>query len=341
MARNVNTFYKIDHKTGEVIWGLGEYGNFTLFDKSGKNRDNLFYHAHAVKKIDENTFILFDNDLHNQSKRFNHRSRILEIEINESTMTANESWSWAPGKHYFCWIWGDANRLPNGNRLGIFGDFNHPDTDIGARIVEVNGEGDIVWEMNFPPTNDTYYGVYRTERFRFSPILDSPENFEVYPTEMKGITWQAWNNYRSNIRMKGSYTLYFDNQPIYSSNFFFERFWKPTNLTFNLGGFNPGYYNLTLIVTDENGQMTTDSVDISVLPLTVKSEATTTTTLIRSRANGFGMFISIFSLAYLLIQRRKYRKKLGSIEREKIRVSLEKLGLVFNPFLDTYLLRND
>jgi len=89
--RNVNTFYKIDHKTGQVLWGLGEYGNFTLFDRYGNPQKNLFYHAHAVEKVNDDTFILFDNDFHNQTNVNNKRSRLLEITINETIMTANES----------------------------------------------------------------------------------------------------------------------------------------------------------------------------------------------------------------------------------------------------------
>jgi hypothetical protein len=308
MARNVNTFYKIDHKTGKVIWGLGEYGNFTLFDKDGKNRDSLFFHSHAVEKINENTFMLFDNDLHNQSERFNKRSRILEIKINETKMIAYESWSWTPSTQYFCNIWGDANKLPNGNRLATFGTFNHPDTDIGARIVEVNNEGDIVWEMNFPPDNDRYYGVYRTERFRFNPILDSPQDIKVLLQEKIGVTWQVWYNYRFNVRMKGSYTLYLNNQPINSSTLFFEKFWNPIDLTFNLGVLNPGIYNLTLVLVDESGQMITDNVNISIISSAVKSEMTYTTASVDGRVGGIGILISSFTLLYLLIMSRKQYK---------------------------------
>ncbi|MFX0202639.1 MAG: aryl-sulfate sulfotransferase, partial [Candidatus Hodarchaeota archaeon] len=124
--RNVNTFYKIDHKTGQVLWGLGEYGNFTLFDRHGNQRQTLFYHAHSLEKVDEDTFILFDNDKHNQTNPMNHRSRIMEITINETTMTAHESWSWTAPPDYYSAIYGDADRLPNGNRLGTFGTYQHP-----------------------------------------------------------------------------------------------------------------------------------------------------------------------------------------------------------------------
>ncbi len=31
-CRNTNTFYKIDHKTGDLLWSQGQFGNFTLRD---------------------------------------------------------------------------------------------------------------------------------------------------------------------------------------------------------------------------------------------------------------------------------------------------------------------
>ena len=176
-ARNVNTFFKINHSSSKVIWGLGEHGNFTLFDAAGNMQEHLFFHAHAVELVDDNTFILFDNDYHNQTKLDNYGSRILEITIDQTTMTANESWSWTSSSAYFCAYWGDADRLPNGNRFGVFGATKHPGSpEIGARLVEVNGAGEIVWEMNFPSSTEYRYGVYSAERVRFNPILDSPSD---------------------------------------------------------------------------------------------------------------------------------------------------------------------
>ena len=262
--RNTNTFYKIDHKTGKVIWGLGEYGNFSLFDKDGIKRSNLFYHAHSVEKVDDNTFILFDNNFHNQIKPMSSRSRIIEIKINETTMTANETWSWAAPKEYYCSYWGDADRLPNGNRLGAFGTRSHPDTQIGARLVEVNNEGELVWEMNFQNTEEYEYGVYRMERFRFSPISTEFKDIKIPEKENLTVLWQTWYNFRSKKIFNGSYTLLLDNEQIESGNHTFDKFWRPTNLTFELKQLKNGDHNLTLMLEDEEGHSSTNSINIVV-----------------------------------------------------------------------------
>lgn len=263
--RNVNTFYKIDHKTGKVLWGLGEYGNFTLFDRYGRERTNLFYHAHAVEKVGDHTFILFDNDLHNQTNPEHRRSQILELTINETTMTANETWSWSAPAEYYSPYWGDADRLPNGNRLGTFGVIRRPGI-IGVRLVEVNNEGDIVWEMDFNNSEEFVYGVYRMERFRLTPILSAPPDLHVRSNDPVNLIWQTWYNFRTRYTMSGSYTLYLDGKPIESGAHTFDEYWRPTDLTITLDWLSTGTHNLTLVLMDEGNHSTHDTVLVFVDP---------------------------------------------------------------------------
>ncbi|MFQ5977026.1 MAG: aryl-sulfate sulfotransferase [Candidatus Heimdallarchaeota archaeon] len=262
-SRNVNTFYKIDHKTGTVLWGLGEHGNFTLFDQSGNQREHLFFHAHSIEKVGKNTFILFDNDYHNQTDSENKRSRVVEITLNETSMTANESWAWTAPLDYYSYQYGDADRLPNGNRLGTFGT-EHPGSTTGARLVEVNDSGEIVWELNFRNFNKFAYYVYRMERFHFTPILSSPPDFQTLSKNNVTISWQTWYNFRTKMPMPGSYMLYLDGALLESGPHLFDKFWQPTNLTFNLGRLKAGQHNLTLALADEGGHIVADSLNVSV-----------------------------------------------------------------------------
>ncbi|MFX1544547.1 MAG: aryl-sulfate sulfotransferase [Promethearchaeota archaeon] len=263
-VRNVNKFYKINHATGEVIWALGEHGDFTLIDRFGRERTSLFYHAHSVEQIDDDRFILFDNDFHNQTKQFSFRSRILEIEIDDEAMTAKEVWSWTGDVSYFSGWWGDADRLANGNRLGTFGAEIKYEGPYGARLVEVNDEGEVVWEMSFRDTDDIIYGVYRMERIRFSPILSSEEDVLVsYGTDLD-LSWQAWYNFRPKRTMHGTYELYVDDMLSENGAIEYDKFWRPTNMSFNIGSLDVGYHNVTLTVSDEAGHCTTDSVNVSV-----------------------------------------------------------------------------
>ncbi len=263
--RNTNTFYKIDHKTEKVIWGLGEHGNFSLFDKSGNKESSLFFHAHSIEKIDRNTFILFDNDFHNQNNRLSQQSRILEIKINEETMIANEVWSWIAPKEYYSSYWGDADRLPNGNRLGTFGTKTHPNTHIGARAVEINEQGDIVWELYFENNDEFSYGIYRVDRLRFSPIFTDDEEI-VIPEEEENLTiqLQTWYNFRSKRKIKGSYTIFLDEKEMESGVHTFDKFWRPTPLRFESEPLIKGNHNLTIILQDEGGHSTIKSINVLV-----------------------------------------------------------------------------
>ena len=260
-CRNLNTFYKIDHGTGEVLWGLGEYGDFTLFDSFGNQRENLFYHSHALKKVDNNIFILFDNDFMNKTDANNHRSRILEITINETTMTANTSWVWTGSEEYYSSYWGDADRLPNGNRFGVFGTRTHPKTDIGPRFVEVNERGEVVWEMYYKGGR---CGIYRAERFQLNPVLSPLEDKLIAVGDPLELSWQIWYNFRTKLKMKGSYTLYRDSDSISEGEVVYDKFWRPTNLTFNLDSLPQGKYTFKLEVADEGGHITEDTVIVYV-----------------------------------------------------------------------------
>lgn len=262
--RNINTFYKINHSDSKIIWGLGEYGNFTLYDKYGNQKNNLFYHAHAVEPIGNNEFIIFDNDLLNQTDNYNYHSRMLEMRINETTLTVNETWSWQSNSDYYSSYWGDADRLPNGNRLGTFGTVTHPNTNLGARLVEVTESGNIAWELAYNNSEDFSYGIYQAERFRFSPILEEIPNILATKNDNINIIWKIWYNFRTRENKAGSYQVYLDNVLIDSNFHIFQKFWQASNVTINLGTLSNGYHNLTLAVTDEAGHVSVDYVNVTI-----------------------------------------------------------------------------
>lgn len=164
-VRNLNTFYKINKTTGELIWSCGEHGDFTLLDANGKKVPSLWYHSHAVKEVEPNVFIMFDNDYHNITHPFSGNSRILEVTLNEQNMTAWVSWSWAVPREYWSPYWGKADRLPNGDRIGTFGTETHSKYEnifpnsTGAVLLEVNPKGEVVRTYTFP----FGWGIYRIE----------------------------------------------------------------------------------------------------------------------------------------------------------------------------------
>ncbi len=265
-TRNLNTFYKIDHKTGDIIWALGEYGDFDLYSITGDEKTNLFYHSHALELIDENTFILFDNDYHNQTNPDSLNSRILEIVVNESTMMANVSWVWTSPQEYHSIIYGDADHLPNGNRLGVFGTHWKLNPELGAILVEVNDEGDIVWEIKFINENNIVYGLYNMERFRFSPTISQEHDTLVISGTDSFLTWNAWYNYRAKHDVTGHYEIFVDDVLFESNCIIYDRYWRPVNISYNTNSLSVGTHNVTVLVFDEIGNSASDSLEITVVP---------------------------------------------------------------------------
>jgi len=269
LARNVNTFWKINHSTGDIIWGLGEYGNFSMYNKYRRPTDNLFYHAHAVEKVDDNTFILFDNDYHNQTEGEDQNSRILEITIDEDTMTANTSWVWQPDRTYSSHIWGDADRTPTGNRIGVFGMTERGSSDYGGRIVEVNEDQEIVWELSFI-SNETYrYGIYRNERFQYHPFI---QIIDVKHTSNQGeimIDWQTAFNYRPKRDIIGSYKLHVDQELVKEDEVVFDRYWRPTSFSHTIQNLTLGVHNVTFVVWDGYGHAAIISIEVDMKPLSL------------------------------------------------------------------------
>ncbi|UCG00662.1 MAG: aryl-sulfate sulfotransferase, partial [Candidatus Heimdallarchaeota archaeon] len=89
-VRNLDTILKINYTSKEVIWDAGRGGEFTLLNKAEEEVNTLFCHPHGLERISANKFILYDNDLFNQSnpstmtiENSSGHSRILEIEIDE------------------------------------------------------------------------------------------------------------------------------------------------------------------------------------------------------------------------------------------------------------------
>jgi hypothetical protein len=186
--RNTDNFAKVEIETKELIWIAGRNGNFTLLE-DGDEKESLWYHSHIVKEVEPNVFIMFDNDFHNSSKldgypsgenpyvtNFGGRSRLIEITLDESAMTGEVTWSYAPPSEYFSAIFGDVDILPNGNILGTFGTPDHRwsachveiEEPFGASLLEINREGKLIREYRFP------LGV---SIYRVNELSDNPADY--------------------------------------------------------------------------------------------------------------------------------------------------------------------
>jgi hypothetical protein len=135
--------------------------------------------------------MLFNNDFENNTNPDDCLSSLMEVTLNETSMTAYANWSWEAPASYWNEYGGSILHLPNGDFMGDFGDPSHqysynelPDgtwafTDTGAVFAEVNPAGQVVRTFAFPV--GCY--VYRVETVTNpSSITFAPSTSVVAPT---------------------------------------------------------------------------------------------------------------------------------------------------------------
>jgi hypothetical protein len=258
-ARNIDTFYKINKTTGQIIWAAGRMGDMTMYDLSGKKKTSLWYHSHAVEMIGPDRFVMFDNDYYNLTRgtRYGATSRLIEISIDEVNMTAREEWVWAAPQDSASVLLGDADRMPNGNTIGTFGLKGIP-----SRFTEVTPEGDIVWEFRFLP-GDFEYNLYRHERyFEDIKVEISEDSFNVGDGDDISFNLDVLNTFRVRYYSDATVSVTDGIDEIHSVDFSFAPNWEATSVPVEFYYSGSGLETLTVTVTNSDGIST--SVEIVV-----------------------------------------------------------------------------
>ncbi len=299
--RKLDTFYKIDKRTGEIIWAVGKLGDFTLYDKHGNKRTTLWWHSHALEMIGPNRFVLFDNDYMNQTYLLNHRSRLVEIVVDEETMTATEVWSWTSPKEYYCAVWGDADRLPNGNTLGAFGDStSHP-----TYLTEITPGGEIAWQMKFDHSSEIRVHFYGSERFFEGPLVKIRKYSEE--RENFSIDLSLWDTYRTRYHSKGKIkVLTADHSLLMEKAFEFLPYWQETALSLEIPYPALNKSDLKIIVENADGKTTEKNLSDWV------GDNTTTT---NKQMSGF-LHFSLGSIIIMVVTILSHRKRSRENQRK-------------------------
>jgi len=196
--RNQNTFYAINQTTGNIIWACGEFGNFTLLGANGQPLKganglppSLWYHSHDLREVAPDIFTMFNNDYDNNTNPDDGHSSLMEVTLNETSMTAYVSWNWEAPISYYNYFGGSTVILPNGDYLGDFGDSSHQEpqnelpngswnfSDTGAAFAEVNPAGHVVRTWTFP----VGYYVYRVEALtNVTPVVTASPSPSPFPS---------------------------------------------------------------------------------------------------------------------------------------------------------------
>jgi hypothetical protein len=264
-VRNLDTILKIDKSTKDIVWAAGRWGDFTVLNITGQEVNSIFHHPHSLEWIGPNRFIIYDNDLYNPNHpttmTFGSNigySRMVEFVVDEDAQTMKEVWFYDPQNvsYYFQDSGGDADRLPNGNTIGIFATKaltnSVPDPVI---ITEVTPDGEVAWELQVPGENGTYYWTHRIERFYEAPLISfDNETSDIDVTDgTLHLNLTTWNSYKVDGIRSGTLKVLVNGNERYSESFDFLTHWHATHLEVSLNDLPTNVNYILVSITNDDG----------------------------------------------------------------------------------------
>jgi len=179
-ARETSAVYKIDRKTGEVIWRLG--GKKSDFEMGPGTR---FDYQHDARRQPDGTITIFDNGttvFHNGIPKAVEESRAIVLELDEDKRVATLVREYTHPDQQFADAAGNMQVLPNGN---VF-------IGWGRALVfsEFSGDGELLFDARLPPQNRSY----RAFRFEWSGHPgDQPAAVAERASEEEVRVYASWN----------------------------------------------------------------------------------------------------------------------------------------------------
>jgi len=137
--RSFNQIWKINSLTGQIVWKLGINGDFDL------SENEIFYQQHAIHKIDDDTYMLFDNgdaELRKSSRAliFKLDEKNNDFQIEKSVFLPDDLFSFKQGSVYLF----DQDKL-------LFA------SSVNSRVVITNMNGEVLWNLN---SDYSFYRAY-------------------------------------------------------------------------------------------------------------------------------------------------------------------------------------
>ena len=142
--RSFNQIWKIDSKSGDIIWRLGDNGDFNL------NKEDIFYQQHAINKINSNKYLLFDNGL--SDVRMTSRALVFTIDDEEKKFKSDRS-IYLPDS-LFTFKQGSVYLMENEYYLFT--------SSVNNRTIISDSSGKILWNLL---SDHSYYRVYYLSKY--------------------------------------------------------------------------------------------------------------------------------------------------------------------------------
>ncbi len=172
-SRTTSTVYKVDRKTGEVVWRLG--GKNSDFEMGQGTRTTF---QHDARRHPDGTITIFDNGNVNRVEQ----SRGIAVEVDEDAMIASLAREYTHPDKVLSATQGSVQVLPNGNVLvgwgsaPLFSEFDH--------------DGELIFSAAFPTESETY----RAFRFPWSgQPTDNPAIVAELGADDEVTIYASWN----------------------------------------------------------------------------------------------------------------------------------------------------
>jgi hypothetical protein len=144
----------IDHETGEILWRLGDEGDFTLVGD-----EYWFFHQHSPEWQPDGSLLLYDNAVGNPARPDSEaHSRAVRYVLDFDAMTATLAWADDDPK-FISALAGDADRMADGHVLRLDSAWiGEPQSLPASRLRELDPERspNLVWSLTLPDGRLSY-----------------------------------------------------------------------------------------------------------------------------------------------------------------------------------------
>jgi hypothetical protein len=187
-ARKTSAVYKVDRKTGEVIWRLG--GKRSDFEMGKGTR---FAYQHDARRLPDGTISIFDNGatvFRNGLPKVVEESRGIILDPDERTMKASLVHEYTHPDGQYADAAGNVQVLPNGNVFVGWGR--------ALAISEFSREGKLLFDARLPPGNRTYrafrfaWSTYPPDRPAVAAERISEDEVKIYASWNGGTEVESW-----------------------------------------------------------------------------------------------------------------------------------------------------
>jgi hypothetical protein len=187
-ARQTFAVYKIDRKSGEVIWRLG--GKMSDFQMGPGTR---FAFQHDARRQRDGTISIFDNGttvFHSNVPEAVEGSRGIVLELDEEQMSASLVREYTHPDEQHAHAAGNVQVLPNGNVFVGWGR--------ALAISEFSKDGELLFDARLPPHSRSYryfrfpWSGHPTDRPAAVAERTSEEELEVYASWNGATEVSSW-----------------------------------------------------------------------------------------------------------------------------------------------------